>query len=393
MAEPKVLFTITEAHLNTGLRGFPVGTCRSSLVDPHKGVSYVGYPIAELADLEPEQVAYLLLHRELPSDAELAEFSADLKARRGISGEVITLLQQLPKDGHPMSWLGTGLLLLGMKHRTGDWLEDAKNVVAQAPELCAAIFRLRSGWGDPIAPNTELGLIDDFVQMLGVPGVAGDADKTAKLTRLMKVYYNLHMDHGGGNLSTFTGKAVASGHADVYTALSAAMGGLSGPLHGGANERCLQQVQSIGTTDAAELEQWVRDTLASGDKVFGFGHAVLRAEDPRATVQYALGEEICGDDPNFRTAANLREVAVKVLKENPKISNPYPNVDAVSGSLVYACGLTDTTYYTVLFGLSRITGIAAQIVDERVRFRDGKGAPIYRPKFIAAEQPPRSLKG
>ena len=96
MAEPKVLFTITEAHLNTGLRGFPVGTCRSSLVDPHKGVSYVGYPIAELADLEPEQVAYLLLHRELPSDAELAEFSADLKARRGISGEVITLLQQLP---------------------------------------------------------------------------------------------------------------------------------------------------------------------------------------------------------------------------------------------------------------------------------------------------------
>ena len=391
--DAKALFTITEAHLNTGLRGFPVGTCRTSLVDPNEGVSYVGYPIAELADREPEEVAYLLLHRELPTSAQLTEFSADLKARRGISASVLATLAQMPKDGHPMAWLGTGLLLLGMDGRTGDWLEDAKNLIARAPQLCAAIFRVRSGWGDPIAPNPELGLIDDFVYMLGVPGVAGDADKTARLTRLMKVYYNLHMDHGGGNLSTFTGKAVASGHADIYTSLSAAMGGLSGPLHGGANERCLQQVQSVGTTDPAKLEQWVRDTLAGGDKVFGFGHAVLRAEDPRATVQYALGEELCADDDNFRTAAGLREIAVKVLKENPKISNPYPNVDAVSGSLVYACGLTDTTYYTVLFGLSRITGIAAQIVDERVRFRGGKGAPIYRPKFIAAEQPARSIKG
>ena len=389
----EVLFTLTRDHLNRGLRGVPVGTCRTSLVDPNNGVSYVGYPIAELADKEPEEVAYLMLHRELPTADQLAEFSADLAARRGIPADVVALIGQLPKDGHPMAWLGTGLLLLGMKTRTGDWIEDAKNLIARAPELCALIYRLRSGWGAPIAPNKSLGLIEDFVAMMGVPGVAGDADKEARLARLLKVYYNLHMDHGGGNLSTFTGKAVASGHADIYTSLSAAMGGLSGPLHGGANERCLQQVQSIGTTDPAELEQWCRDTLGGGDKVFGFGHAVLRAEDPRATVQYALGEELCPDDPNFRTAANLREAAVKVLKENPKISNPYPNVDAVSGSLVFACGLTDTVYYTVLFGLARITGISAQIVDERVRARGGKGVPIYRPKYIAQDQPARSTQG
>ena len=119
---------------------------------------------------------------------------------------------------------------------------------------------------------------------------------------------------------------------------------------------------------------------------------MLRAEDPRATIQYELGEKICGDDPLFRTAVALRERAVKVLKENPKVSNPYPNVDAVSGTLLNASGLTDSDYYTVLFGLSRIAGIAAQIVDERLNFRGGKGVAIYRCGFKAENQDNRTLK-
>ena len=105
---------------------------------------------------------------------------------------------------------------------------------------------------------------------------------------------------------------------------------------------------------------------------------LLRAEDPRATIQYELGQKICGDDELFKTAFALREVAVKVLSEEEKISNPYPNVDAVSGTLLNASGLTDSDFYTVLFGLSRCSGIAAQIVDERLNFRNGKGVAIYR---------------
>ncbi|MFT5458667.1 MAG: citrate synthase, partial [Myxococcota bacterium] len=171
--------------------------------------------------------------------------------------------------------------------------------------------------------------------------------------------------------------------------LAAAMCGLSGPLHGRANQDCLEFVRKVGTSDAGNVEAFVRQTLASGGKIYGFGHAVLRQEDPRATIQYGVGEEVCPDDPLFRTAVTLRSVAVKVLKEFPKVSNPYPNVDAVSGSLLNACGLSDSNYYTVLFGLSRITGIAAQIVDERLRARGGKGVPIYRPKYIAQDQPPR----
>ena len=222
--------------------------------------------------------------------------------------------------------------------------------------------------------------------MMGIPGADND-----KLTRLLRTFYVLHMDHGGGNLSTFTGKAIASGHADQYTSLAGAMAGLYGRLHGRANQECLNFVKRVGTSDADKVEVFCRKTLADGGKIYGFGHAVLRAEDPRATIQYALGKEICGDNPLFLTALAMRDRAVKVLKENPKISNPYPNVDAVSGSLLNATGLTNSDYYTLLFGFSRIAGITAQIVDERLHMRDGRGVPIYRCSYKAENQTPRTF--
>ncbi|MEZ4320190.1 MAG: citrate (Si)-synthase [Myxococcota bacterium] len=382
MSDPDApLFTITRKHLDTGMRGIPVGTCRTSAVDPDRGVSYVGYPIAELAEMDPEAVIHLLLERHLPSATELATFKADLRARSGMPAKVVDMLGALPREGHPMEWLMAGLNFLGMTAKTGDYSEDARNLIAWAPELVAAIFRIRSGWGAPIAPDADRGLIENFVHMLGVPGADNE-----RLARLLRVFYNLHMDHGGGNLSTFVGKAVASGHADMYASMMGSMAALYGPLHGRANQDCLDFVRKVGTSDPAEVERFVRDALANKEKIYGFGHAVLRAEDPRATIEYALGEQICPDDPLFRTALTLREVAVRVLSSMDKVSNPHPNVDAVSGTLLNACGLTDSNYYTVLFGLSRITGISAQIVDERLRFRGGKGAPIYRPKFIAEGQ-------
>ena len=315
MADTDVLFEITRAHLNTGLRGFPVGTCRTSRVDPMTGVSYCGYPIAELASLEEEAVVYLLLHRELPTSDELAAFTADLKSRRGVSPQVMNLIRALPVEGHPMEWLISGLIFMGMTSKTGDYLEDAKNLMARLPELVAAIFRVRSGWGDPIAPDPELGLIENFVHMLGVP----DADSD-KLTDLLRVFYILHMDHGGGNLSTFSGKAVASAHTDIYASLGAAMSGLYGPLHGRANQDCLNFVRTVGSSDKDEIEKFIRDALANKKKIYGFGHAVLRAEDPRATIQYGLGEKICPDDELFRTAANMREVAVQACSRSTRRS-------------------------------------------------------------------------
>jgi citrate synthase len=392
MASDGVLFTITEAELDTGLRGFPVGTCYTSDVDPQTGVSYVGYPISDLYDLEPEAVVYLLFYKSLPTAEQLASFQADLRARMGVPAQVLDLLTQLPREGHPMEWFINGLTLLGMTCKTGNYLEDGLNVVAKVPELVAAIFRVRSGWGAPIPPNKALGLVDGFVEMLGVPGAEGNAEAKSVLTQVMRSFYVLHMDHGGGNLSTFTGRAVASGHADMYASLAAAMAALYGPLHGRANQDCLNFVRKVGSSDPAEVERFVRGAIAKGEVIYGFGHAVLRNEDPRATIQYALGNQLIPNDPLFATANTLRTVANKVLTELGKVKNPHPNVDAVSGTLLNAVGLTDSSYYTVLFGLSRCTGIAAQIVDERLKQRNGKGVPIYRPDYIAKNQEPRRLK-
>jgi citrate synthase len=135
-------------------------------------------------------------------------------------------------------------------------------------------------------------------------------------------------------------------------------------------------------SDEARLAEYVENLLNSGGVLYGFGHAVLRVEDPRATVQYALGEKIAADDSLFRLSAALRKVGSEALKKRPKVSDPYPNVDAVSGCLLNACGLTDESYYTVLFGMARCVGIAVQIVWERTEARGGKGIPITRPKYV-----------
>ena len=152
MSQNNVLFEITKKHLNTGLRGFPVGTVRTSRVDPIEGVSYVGYPVKELAYLDPEAVVHLLYNKNLPTDSELANFKADLASRAVVDPKVIDLLSQLPKEGHPMEWLLAGLNLLGMTSKTNNFLEDGLNLVAKTPQLIGTIFRVRNGWGAPIAP-------------------------------------------------------------------------------------------------------------------------------------------------------------------------------------------------------------------------------------------------
>jgi len=378
---PKILFEITEAHLNTGLRGFPIGTCRTSAVSPDLGVTYVGWTLEQLQNHSAEDVIYLLLHKELPTPEQAKAFRGDLAKRCTIDPKVFQVLKTLPREGHPMEWLIMGLCLLGMTGKTGDYREDALNVIARISTLVAAIYRIREGWGEPIPPRHDLSFHENFAQMIGVKG----AHKV--MPELLRLFYVLHMDHGGGNLSTFVGKAVASGKADMYSSLASAMAALYGPRHGRANQECLEFVKSIGASDPKAVEKKVRSILDGGGLVFGFGHAVLRQEDPRAKIQYAFGAKHFPNDELVKTAIALRQVVPPILKENPKIQNPYPNVDAVSGSLLTAAGLTDPEYYTLLFGWSRVAGIAAQIVDERHYPGKKDGLPIYRPKYIAEGQP------
>ena len=382
MGDEDTLLNLTSANLNTGLRGVPVGTCRTSFVTPEQGVHYCGYPISELAMMSPEDIIFLLFHKELPDLEQSVEFRKNLQSRGALPDGVEEVLATLPVDGHPMDWLSIGIHTLGMLDCKNDWREDALNLIARLPRLLGLIFRYREERLTNIpADDLSLPLVARFTNTVDLT----DIDK-AVMNRVLSTYLVLHMDHGGGNLSTFAGKAVASGHATVYSSMAGAMNALSGPLHGRANQSCFEFVKRIGTHDPAEVEKFVRGELEARRPVFGFGHAVLRSEDPRATAQFELGEEICPDDEYFKTIRVLREIAPKVLSENPKIRNPNANVDIASGTLLNFVGLVDAEYYTTFFGWARVAGIGAQIVDERTVMRDGRGIPIYRPKYIAEEQ-------
>jgi citrate synthase len=393
MGDEETLYTITEADLDSGLRGVPVGTCRTSYVDPIEGVHYVGYPVGDLANLEEEDVIYLLMHKHLPTPEESKAFHAELAQRaEGIPTGALRVLESLtPGSGHPMDWLAIGIMALGAAdthaRRPGNARADSMNLISRMPELMARIFLLRGGRPGELRPRKpELGLVENFIHMLGVEGA-----EAKRMERMLRFFFILHMDHGGGNLSTFSGKAVASGRASIYVSIASAMNALSGPLHGRANQACLEFVQRIGTSDPDEIEAFVRSELAARRPIYGFGHGVLRAEDPRARLLIELGEEICPDDENFRIVTALREVVPPILKEIPKISNPYPNVDLASGSLLHSVGFHKPDYYTTFFGWARVAGICAQILDERSA-RDGRGTPIYRPKYIPREQPHRRLE-
>ena len=389
MEGEETLFNVLESNLDTGLRGIPVGTCQTSYVDPIEGVHYVGYPVEDLVNLEEEDVIYLLLFKELPSPEQSEKFRAEL-ALRGESlptGALRVLESLTPGSGHPMDWLAIGIMALGTAEATGDIRSDSMNLIARMPELMARVFLLRGGKKEQLRPRKpELGLVENFVHMLGIEGEEAD-----RMNRVLRFFFILHMDHGGGNLSTFTGKAVASGRASIYSALSSAMNALSGPLHGRANQAVLEFIQRIGTSDENEVSSFVNAEIDARRPIYGFGHGVLRAEDPRASLLIGLGEEICPDEDLYKTVKVLRKITPDILKERiPKIRNPYPNVDLGSGTLLHSVGFRKPDYYTTFFGWARVAGICAQILDER-NAREGRGTPIYRPKYIPRNQPHRRL--
>jgi citrate synthase len=376
------LMVITKENLETGLRGVPVGYCTTSVVDPQKGLFYVERSLEELADWQPEAVIYLLYYGKAGTPKEIADFSKELASRSRCSKETLDHIVALPRKGHPMKLFTSALLVAGMIEGKNDYREDCLNLIAKIPEITAMVINYHAGWGGVHVPKPELGYIENFVQLLNPP-----IDNRKELTQIFKLFNILHYDHGGGNLSTFVAKAVASGLEDMYGSMAAGMCALAGPRHGRANQDCLEFVVEVLNElgkDATEeqVEALIRKRLADGKLIFGFGHAVLRVEDPRAKVFYRTAEQLFPNHPLCIIAKHLRAVGPKVLKENPKIADPYPNVDAISGTVLSAAGFNYPEYFTVLFGMSRCVGIARQIVYERCEARDGKGTPIVRPKYL-----------
>lgn len=382
----KVLFEVTEDHLETGLRGYPVGYCDTSYVDPQKGLFYCGYPVSELASTSPEEAIYLLYHGKKGEKKDVQQFFTQLQKKGELHCDVIRAIRQLPRRAHPMKLFSSALLIAGMLEGKGDYQEDCLHIIAKIPEIAATVINHHAGWPAGKKSNPSIGYMENFVAMLGIPNT-----NLAELTPILKLFNILHFDHGGGNLSAFVGKAVSSGLEDMYGSLASAMCALSGPRHGKANQDALELVKQVeeqlhGKINGDNVEKIIRKKLEDQELIYGFGHAVLRVEDPRATAFYTLAEKSYSSHPLVQVALLMRERCTKVLKENPKIHSPYPNVDAISGTVLSVGGFPHPQYYTILFGLARVVGIAIQIVYERCFARNGKGTPIYRPKYIYKER-------
>ena len=386
----KVISQVTVAQAYGGMRGVKSLVCDTSEVPPDKGLIIRGIPVKDLTEKLPEEVLWLLLTGELPSAAELKDLQKELVARNKVPAYVWDVLKAMPKDSHPMVMLATAILVLqresvfrrkydeGMK-KDAYWeatLEDTLNIAAVLPALAAGIYRMRFEKGDRIASDPKLDWGADYVRMLGL------GDPNGEFTKLMRLYLVLHSDHESGNVSAMTTATVNSALSDLYYSLSAGLNGLAGPLHGLANQECLAWVLETnkkfnGAPTEQQLKDYAWETLNAGRVVPGYGHAVLRITDPRFDAFLAFGKKYCKGDPAFETVARVFDVVPNVLKEVQKIKDPWPNVDAGSGALLYHYGLKEFSYYTVLFAVSRALGVCAQAVMAR-----GLGLPITRPKSV-----------
>lgn len=364
------------------MRGFPVGYCVTSFVDPHKGLTYVGKPVSEVQNKHPLEIIYLLYYGHQGKAEQIKQFEKELMKKAFCRSETLRHIESLPHTGRPMDAFAASLLIAGLIEETGDYREDCLQVIAKVPQIAACLMNSLAGWGKTPEPKPELGYIENFIHMLQMPG-----KERSEFIDVMRLFNVLHYDHDGGNLSTFVGKAVASGGEPMWGSLAAAMAALAGPKHGRANQDCLEFVQFVlkevgERASAQDVEKLIRDKLSKGDLIFGFGHAVLRVEDPRAAIFYDYAKKHFPEDPLVKIALLLRSEGSRILKENPKIADPYPNVDAISGTVLMAAGFKYPEFFTILFGLSRCVGIAIQIVYERLEARGGKGTPIVRPLYL-----------
>jgi len=374
-----------------GMRGVKGMICDTSVVEPDKGLIIRGTPILEMTDWLPEEIFFLLLTGDRPSAEELKSLQEDISSRSEVPAYVWDVLAAMPKDSHPMAMLDTGILV--MQHesefarrysemaKTEYWeaaLEDALSILGRIPGIAAGVYRMRYDKGERIPSDASLDWAANYVHMLGL-------NETEDCRDMMRLYLVLHSDHEGGNVSANTCHTVGSALSDPYYAVSAGLNGLAGPLHGLANQECLGFVIKVterfgGVPTEKELTDMCWELLNAGQVVPGYGHAVLRVVDPRFTAFHAFGKKHCADDVIFKTVDLLFQVAPKVLKEHGKAKNPWPNVDAGSGALLYHYGITEFPYYTVLFSVSRAMGMLSQLVINRAL-----GTAITRPKSVSTE--------
>ena len=397
----KKLGEVTVAMCIGGMRGIKGMLWETSLLDPEEGIRFRGYTIPECKERLPtavpggeplpEGMLWLLMTGDIPTEAQVAQLSSDLRKRAAIPAHVAKVLDAMPPTTHPMTQFCQAVLALQSSsefaaayargvHKTEYWkpyYEDTIDLIAKLPAIASLIYRRTYHNGSLIPADPDLDWAGNLSHMMGF-----DSEGAKELMRL---YQTIHTDHEGGNVSAHTTHLVGSALSDPYLSFAAGMTGLAGPLHGLANQEVLLWLNSVKevlgpapTKDA--LTDFVWDTLKSGKVVPGYGHAVLRLTDPRYTCQREFALKHLPDDELFTLVSLLYEVVPDVLTQTGKVKNPWPNVDAHSGVLLKHYGIDEANFYTVLFGVSRAIGVLSQGVWDRAL-----GLPIERPKSVTMD--------
>ncbi|GJQ67437.1 hypothetical protein Trydic_g8292 [Trypoxylus dichotomus] len=392
-----------------GMRGIKGLICETSVLDPDEGIRFRGLSIPEcqkqLPKAEggteplPEGLFWLLVTGDVPTDSQVKALSKEWAERAELPPHVVSLLNNLPNKVHPMSQFAAAVTVLNSEskfvkaytsgvHKTKYWeytYEDSMDLIAKLPVIAATIYRNTYKDGSGIgAIDTSKDWSHNFTTMLGFDN--------AEFIELMRLYLTIHSDHEGGNVSAHTTHLVGSALSDPYLSFAAGMNGLAGPLHGLANQEVLVWLEklreSVGDKYTEEqLKEFIWKTLKSGQVVPGYGHAVLRKTDPRYTCQREFALKHLPNDPLFKLVSDVFKVVPPILLELGKVKNPWPNVDAHSGVLLQYYGLKESSYYTVLFGVSRALGVLASLIWDRAL-----GLPIERPKSLSTDGLMKSLK-
>ncbi|MDQ0270090.1 citrate synthase [Cytobacillus purgationiresistens] len=365
-----------------GLEGVVATTSSiSSIIDDT--LTYAGYDIDDLAENASfEEVIYLLWHGNLPTQAQLDELKSQLAENADLPKEVLDHFKTYPIDQvHPMAALRSAVSLLGLYDSEADVMTEESNyqkairLQAKMPAIVAAFARVRKGL-EPVAPNKNLGFAANFLYMLN------DKEPEAIAVEAIDKALVLHADHEL-NASTFTARVCVATLSDVYSGVTAAIGALKGPLHGGANEAVMKMLTEIGTLE--NVEPAIRSKMDNKEKIMGFGHRVYRQGDPRAKHLREMSKkltELTGE-PHWYEMSTKIESIVTGEKNLP------PNVDFYSASVYHSLGI-DHDLFTPIFAVSRVSGWLAHILEQYANNRLIRPRADYTgpgmQKYIPVEQ-------
>ena len=363
---------------NIGLRGIEVADTKISNIDGGKGkLIYRGFDIIDLTKNSTfEETAYLLIYDDLPTKNQLKEFNTKLIEAREIPKQMQKNMKNWRKDADPMDMLQAFVSALAgyydeeFSNKDASY-EKAINLVAKVPTIIASWHRIRNGL-EIIDPDASLSHAANFLYMMS--GEKPDAE----VERIFDVCLILHADHTF-NASTFTARQVASTRAHMYSAASAAIGALSGELHGGANTEVMKMLLEI--SDINKVEPWIKEKLTQGEKIMGMGHAVYKTYDPRAQVLKELSRKLATKSKEqwFEMTEKIETATISEMKLQ-KGKDIYPNVDLYSASIYYMLKIP-VDLNTPIFAISRVAGWAAHIIEEKFAEAAPKTA-LYRPKAV-----------